>query len=427
MSSEPTAADVAIEVRGLCKSYRVVASPARELARLLFGLRRRGPEFQALRDIDFTVRRGETMGIVGRNGAGKSTLLQVICGTLTPSRGTVRVNGRLAALLELGAGFNPEFTGRENVYLSAAIYGLGRAEIEARMAQILAFAEIGDFIDQPVKTYSSGMFVRLAFAVIAHVDADILIIDEALAVGDVYFTQKCMRFLREFARRGTLLFVSHDTQAVMNLCERAVWLDGGRVRLLGSAREVAQAYVGSFYEERQCVDGAAAKSGPGGDAEPASAIFGDEFGTGRARILSAVLQGEDGAELHLHDRAQWVTLTVVCRAHEPVDDPIIGFYIKDRLGQPVCGYNSIGRLGEWRRLEAEHVCRVRFRFPLPRLATGDYAVTIALAAGTQEHHEQHHWIHDAMTFKARADISQSGVFELASRECELLDDARSEP
>src|SRR5690606_4084636 len=169
-----------------------------------------------------------------------STLLQLLCGTLTPSGGEVIVKGRVAALLELGAGFNPEFTGRDNVYLNASILGLSRGEIDARFDDIAAFADIGEFIDQPVKTYSSGMYVRLAFAVIAHVDADVLIIDEALAVGDALFTQKCMRFLRRFCENGTLLFVSHDSAAVTSLCERAIWLEHGTVRAIGPARDICK-------------------------------------------------------------------------------------------------------------------------------------------------------------------------------------------
>ena len=185
----------------------------------------RGKDFYALRDISFDVSRGETVGIIGRNGSGKSTLLQIIAGTLSPSEGQVSVRGRVAALLELGAGFNPDYTGRENAYLNAQLLGLSKSQVDERFEDIAAFADIGEFIDQPVKVYSSGMYVRLAFAVVAHVDADVLIIDEALAVGDAFFTQKCMRFLRSFMSRGTVLFVSHDTGSVRNLCNRAIWLE----------------------------------------------------------------------------------------------------------------------------------------------------------------------------------------------------------
>jgi lipopolysaccharide transport system ATP-binding protein len=241
--------DVSIRAAGLAKAYRVYPTPMDRLrqaamprlrrlaAPLLRALGRplEAPpyfsEHWALRSLSFEVFRGETVGVIGRNGSGKSTLLQLICGTLTPSQGEVQVNGRVAALLELGSGFNPEYTGRENIFLNASVLGLSRAETEARLADILAFADIGEAVDQPTKTYSSGMAMRLAFAVIAHVDADVLIIDEALAVGDAYFQQKCLRWLRAFQKNGTVLFCSHDTGAVISFCTRAIWLDGGRVRI----------------------------------------------------------------------------------------------------------------------------------------------------------------------------------------------------
>ena len=202
-------------------------------------------------NVSFEVKKGETVGIIGRNGSGKSTLLQMICGTLNPTSGSIQTNGRIAALLELGSGFNPEFTGRENVYMNASVLGLSKEEIDARFDDIAAFADIGDFIEQPVKTYSSGMMVRLAFAVIAHVDADILVIDEALSVGDAFFTQKCMRFLRNFMETGTVLFVSHDTGSIKNLCNYAVWLEKGQVMQEGLPKEVCELYLEAFYEAQQ--------------------------------------------------------------------------------------------------------------------------------------------------------------------------------
>ena len=217
--------ETVIEVQDAGKCYLIYERPQDRLKQMLWcGHRRYYREFRALHEVSFSVRRGETVGVIGRNGSGKSTLLKLLCGTLKPTTGTLSVQGRIAALLELGTGFNPEFTGRENVYLNAAILGLSDAEIEQYLPEILAFADIGEFIDQPVKTYSSGMAVRLAFAVVAHVRADILVIDEALAVGDVFFVQKCMRFLRKFQKQGTLFFVSHDTGAVINLCDRVLWL-----------------------------------------------------------------------------------------------------------------------------------------------------------------------------------------------------------
>jgi lipopolysaccharide transport system ATP-binding protein len=254
MSSEqaletPTPPHLVIEVEDAGKCYHIYDRPQDRLKQMLWrGRRRYYREFWALHNVSFKVQHGETVGVIGRNGSGKSTLLKLLCGTLEPTTGVVTVRGRVAALLELGAGFNPEFTGRENVYLNAAILGLDDGEIERYLPEILEFADIGEFIDQPVKTYSSGMAVRLAFAVAAHVRADILIIDEALAVGDVFFVQKCMRFLRKFQEYGTLFFVSHDTAAVINLCDRVLWLEQGKLREAGSAKEVCEHYLAQLFQ-----------------------------------------------------------------------------------------------------------------------------------------------------------------------------------
>lgn len=223
--------DSAISIKNISKFFEIYEKPSHRLWQMLYhGRKRFYRPFWALQDISFEVKRGECVGIIGRNGAGKSTLLQIITGTLSPSSGTVECNGRVAALLELGSGFNPEFTGQENVYLNASILGLTKEEIDAKYDDIVAFADIGEFINQPVKSYSSGMAVRLAFAVVAHVDADILIVDEALSVGDAFFTQKCMRFLRQFMEKNTVLFVSHDTGAVNSLCNAAIMLENGRIK-----------------------------------------------------------------------------------------------------------------------------------------------------------------------------------------------------
>ncbi len=252
--------DIAIKVDGLSKCYHIYDTPRDRLKQFVMPRLQRlignqpkqyFREFWAIKDVSFEVKKGETVGIIGRNGSGKSTLLQIICGTLSPTGGSVDTRGRIAALLELGSGFNPEFTGRENVYMNASVLGLTNEEIDARFNDIVAFADIGDFIEQPVKTYSSGMMVRLAFAVIAHVDADILVVDEALAVGDAFFTQKCMRFLRGFMKKGTVLFVSHDTASIRNLCNYAVWLEKGQVIQEGAPKEVCELYLEAFYEAQQ--------------------------------------------------------------------------------------------------------------------------------------------------------------------------------
>lgn len=254
MSSE-----IAIRVQNLSKCYQIYDTPRDRLKQFVLPHLRRmmgkSPkqyfgEFWALKDISFEIQKGETVGIIGRNGSGKSTLLQMICGTLNPTSGTIQTNGRIAALLELGSGFNPEFTGRENVYMNAALLGLGQEEIDARFDDIAAFADIGNFIEQPVKTYSSGMFVRLAFAVNIISEPDIMIVDEALAVGDMNFQAKCMTALTRIQESGsTILFVSHDVGAVKNLCSRGVYLEHGMVKALGKAPDVAEQYIRTMREE----------------------------------------------------------------------------------------------------------------------------------------------------------------------------------
>lgn len=237
--------DIAISVQNLTKTYRIFGHPGERVKQAMsLGLRRYHREFTALKDVSFDIRKGETVGIIGRNGSGKSTLLQVICGILKPTTGTVRVNGRVSALLELGAGFNPEFTGRENVYFQGALMGLTKVQMDERFNEIAVFADIGEFIDQPVRTYSSGMFVRLAFAVAVHVEPEILVVDEALGVGDAEFQERSITRMRSLQERGgTILFVSHVTQAVRNFCQRALWLDAGEVRQAGAAADVCQTYL----------------------------------------------------------------------------------------------------------------------------------------------------------------------------------------
>ena len=239
MSSEPT-----IRILGLSKAFPIYRKPHHRLLQMVSRDKQRWyREFQALKNVDLTIARGETVGIVGRNGSGKSTLLQLICGTLMPSAGSLTVNGRIAALLELGAGFNPEFTGRENVFLNGSILGVGHAEMEAKFDGIVAFADIGEFIDQPVKTYSSGMYVRLAFAVAIHVDPEILVIDEALSVGDEAFQRKCFARIDAIRNAGaTVLFVSHAAGTVVDLCDRAILLDQGELIAEGTPKHVVGQY-----------------------------------------------------------------------------------------------------------------------------------------------------------------------------------------
>lgn len=406
-----------ISVRNLSKCFHIYESPLHRLRQFVLPQfdrwlgrdpRAHYREFWALQDVALEIRKGETVGIIGRNGSGKSTLLQIICGTLAPTGGAVEINGRVAALLELGSGFNPEFTGRENVYLNAAVLGLTKAEIDERFADIAAFADIGDFINQPVKTYSSGMYVRLAFAVIAHVRADILVIDEALSVGDVFFVQKCMRFLREFMKHGTILFVSHDTGAVLNLCSRAFWLDQGTMRAGGTPKEVIARYLEKQYEAQQGASQVPVARGENSQVSQAFAFpaEGSSFGKGGALITSVLLVDEHARPLSALVGGEAVTLVVRCETRQPLFSPIVGFRINDRLGQAVFGDNThLAYAGQALSLEAGKPLVARFSFVMPALAPGEYTVTAAIAEGTQQEHVQHHWLHEALSFR----LHPSGV------------------
>jgi lipopolysaccharide transport system ATP-binding protein len=376
-------------------------------------------EFWALRDINFTVASGETLGIIGPNGSGKSTLLQLICGTLWPTTGRTHVRGRVAALLELGSGFNPEFSGRENIYLYGTVLGLTRAQLDDKLDSMLAFADIGNFIDQPVKTYSTGMSMRLAFAVVAHVDADVLVIDEALAVGDAYFQQKCMRWLRNFRERGAILFCSHDIGAVLTLCQQAIWLDHGTMRAIGPAKEVCEAYNAGVYSWSQVPDGRRvqlSRSSAGKAQEPRRSgpmtqiiqVFefnenSASFGTGNATIQGVRLVDADEKELSLLEGGEPVQIIVRAYAETPLESPIIGFYIKDRLGQPLFGDNTYFQYCQTPvRVPAGQTIEARFAFDMPLLQSGNYSVTAAIASGTLESHVQHHWLHDSLIFEVQS-------------------------
>jgi lipopolysaccharide transport system ATP-binding protein len=409
-------------------------------------------DFYALNGVSFTVKKGEAVGIIGRNGSGKSTLLQMIAGTLTPTSGSIKVNGRVAALLELGSGFNPEFNGRENVYLNASVLGLNRDEIDARYNEITAFADIGDFIDQPVKTYSSGMTMRLAFAVIAHVDADILIVDEALAVGDAFFVQKCMRFIRQFQQKGTLLLVTHDTSAVQSLCQNAVWLHHGECRGQGSSKSITESYLEATYAEQQgvkffadneninskpetprqaeyIVDQRAAfinKSNLRNDLE----VFdfnpnSSGFGAGGAIIEKVqLLDANTGNKLSYGVGGEEVILGITVLAKIDIESPIIGFYLKNALGQPLFGDNTYLSYRD-KPISMEKGSRVigNFKFQIPYLPAGNYMFAVACASGTQENHVQHHWLHEALSFCAQSTHSVGGLIGIPMREVSLIKEA----
>ncbi|TKC91789.1 ABC transporter ATP-binding protein [Trinickia terrae] len=350
--------DIAIRVHQLGKRYQIYETPRDRLKQFvlprLYKLAGAKPkhycsDFWALDDVSFEVKKGETVGIIGRNGSGKSTLLQMICGTLSPTHGHVEVNGRVAALLELGAGFNPEFTGRENIFMNGTLLGLSKQEIEARYDDIVAFADVGMFIDQPVKMYSSGMFVRVAFAIAASMDPSILIVDEALAVGDLAFQAKCMVRLRELMDGGTtVLFVSHDMSSVRNICSKVLWLKQGRAVACGDPREVVGAYVSEMnLDINRITAGHSAEDASNHatpevpEAVPHEAVsFLDghtRYGDGRATIVDVIVMNAHGEATELLELHDPYTVRVIVRANADIERPAVGYSLRDFKGNQVVG------------------------------------------------------------------------------------------
>jgi len=417
--------EVVLKVENVGKRYEIYEAPHHRLFQTLWrGRKQFYKEFWALKDVSFEVKKGECLGIIGRNGCGKSTLLQIIAGTLAPTTGSVSVTGKVAALLELGSGFNPEFTGRENVYMNGAIMGLSRAEMDQKFDEIAAFADIGEFIEQPVKIYSSGMMVRLAFAAAVTVDPDILVIDEALAVGDVRFQQKCLRKLKKFQDDGrTVLFVSHDMSAIKLFCNKVLWLERGQENRSGVPDEVARAYL-SFMAYG--LDTETAKSKEGSievsenyasprDIKWESTMKCQSFGEGGATILATALYSkEQGERIAMFAGGEAVCYYVKIKAHQRIESPIIGFILNDDHGVSLLGYNSHNLGMKLSPVDAGETRIFRFEFKFPRLRLGTYLFSPAIAEGTQHSHEQFHWVHDAygVVITSPEEIARMGFYFL---------------
>jgi lipopolysaccharide transport system ATP-binding protein len=365
--------DVAIRAEGLGKCYQIYDRPQDRLKQTLFrGRRQFYREFWALRDITLEVRKGETVGIIGRNGSGKSTLLQLLAGTLSPSSGDVRIDGRVAALLELGAGFNPDFTGRENVFMNGAILGIAHSEMKRRFDAIAHFADIGDFIDQPIKTYSSGMVVRLAFSVSINVDPEILIVDEALAVGDLAFQFKCLDRLEALTKSGTtLLFVSHSMEMVKTFCNHVVYLQAGSIRASGSPEEMAEVYMFDLRAEQQRARG-------NGTAltwkEPLYSSGQAAFGTEDGRIVVAEF-ADGGGQVCTIIAGEQVRIVVDTEYKSTVRNPHLSIVVQDRRMLQIGGqyFALAGTPGA----DGMVCARVQCSFAA-RLAQGRYFITLRL-------------------------------------------------
>jgi lipopolysaccharide transport system ATP-binding protein len=404
---------LALRIEKVSKQYRIYERPGDRLKESLTrGLLRRHKEFWALRDVDFEIESGTTVGIVGPNGCGKSTLLQIISGTLAPTHGDVWHEGRIAALLELGAGFDPEFTGVENVYMNASLLGLSRRETDALFPAIERFAEIGPFLYQPVKTYSSGMYVRLAFAIAASVEPDILIIDEALAVGDAVFQHRCLRRINELHERGaTVLFVSHDAAAVRALCSRAILLKAGSVIADGKPADVLNLYQKIIMERAQAyeAEAGAQSSQPARTSESLAAVsYAYRHGDGSAEIIGAELTDAARARVEIVESGEPLTLRVVTRFNHDVNDPVIGFLIRNSHGIHAYGTNTKEQQIEFGAVRSGEVIEVTFAFGC-WLGVDQYTISLAVHSGDGKAYD---WLDAALFLKVTSMIVVEGIANL---------------
>jgi ABC-type polysaccharide/polyol phosphate transport system ATPase subunit len=408
----------ALRVESISKQYRIYHRPSDRLKESLTrGRWKTHREFWALRDISFTVESGTTTGIIGPNGSGKSTLLQIITGTLEPTHGTVWHEGRIAALLELGAGFNPEFTGIENVFMNAAIIGLSKARTERLLPEIANFAGIGDFIYQPLKTYSSGMYIRLAFATAIATDPQILIIDEALAVGDAVFQHRCMRRIKEMQQNGaTILFVSHDPGAIRALCSRAILLNAGRIEADGAPLAVLNRYQKIImsreaeYEQHStstkshepemltvegCLDG----------SKPQHTF---RHGNGTAEILKVQLLNASRNPVEMVETGEFLILRMYVLFHAKVDDPVCGFLIRNRHGIHLYGTNSEIQQTNLGSVERGEIVEAMFSFNC-WLAPNSYSITVAAHSADAISFD---WLDGALFFQVISLMPMEGVANL---------------
>ena len=405
----------ALRVEGVSKQYRIYARPADRLKETLTrGRWKTHREFWALHDISFEVEQGTTFGIVGPNGSGKSTLLQIVAGTLEPTHGSVHHTGRVAALLELGAGFNPEFTGIENVFMGASLMGFSRAQTEEMLPEIERFAEIGDFIYQPVKTYSSGMYVRLAFATAINSMPQILVVDEALAVGDAVFQHRCMRRLREMQESGmTILFVSHDPSAIRALCSRAVLLHAGRMETIGKPTEVLNQYQKLIMAREEAYE--AGQAAPNEDEDitaaigksaPLSCVY--RHGDGSAEVLSAELFNAGHQPVELVESGEALLLRLRVRFNAEAEDPVCGFVLRNRHGIHLYGTNTEVQQADFGSVQRGQVFEVTFAFDC-WLAPDSYSVTVAVHSSDGVSFD---WCDEVLFFRVMSAVAIEGVANL---------------
>jgi lipopolysaccharide transport system ATP-binding protein len=395
--------EISISLKNVSKCFKRYAQPTDRLKEIMLPGKSRADEFWALKNINLDIFKGETVGIVGRNGSGKSTMLQIIAGTMTQTTGEVQVKGRVSALLELGSGFNPEFTGRQNVFFNGRILGLTQKEIEDKFDEIAAFADIGDFIDQPVKTYSSGMFVRLAFAVAVNVDPEILIVDEALAVGDIVFQHRCMRRMRALMDSGvTTLFVSHDCGAIKTLCNRAVMIHDGEIYTTGLPNPVIIEYLKLVTElELESIEVNTELQPNNQLGEATQRTFGKATrrGSGKALIENIKLLnslGEDAGEVPVFRFNEEVTLLVELKVYERLQSCIVGFFVCDKNGTELIGSNTLEENIPIATMDPGERLEIQFKFNLS-LRPSSYSLTVAGAESYEA--ITFDWIDNAIVFQ----------------------------
>ncbi len=411
MSSE-----FALKLEQVSKSYPCYTTRRELFRHLLFPFRFRNRLFPALQPLSLEIAHGERVGIMGVNGSGKSTLLELIAGTVSPSGGTIHASGRIAPLLELGSWINASDTGRENIYTAGYLRGFDRRRIEEQLPGIIDFAEIGEFIDQPVSTYSTGMVMRLAFASCIYLEAEILLLDEIFAVGDARFAQKCISFLRDRVREKTVLLASHDVNVITMLCTRAILLDHGRLVADGSPRMVTERYLELCYGEKQPLNISEAKAPsmvedfrPGGEIHilPFPSDAGRRFGAGGAELTAVEFTTATGAALSAVRGGEAVRLRIEARALRELEQPAAGFVVRTPDGQYLFGDTApaggIERLSAGARFETE------FCFVLPRLSNGVYSIGAAISTGALESHHIQVWNHDALTFQVNSGYPLQGA------------------
>lgn len=418
-------AEFAIKIENLTKIYHLyTSSKDRILETLNIGHKKYHTDFPALYNVSFDVKKGEVVGIIGTNGAGKSTLLKIITGVLTPTSGTIKIAGKVSALLELGAGFNVECTGLENIYLNGRMMGYKKEEMDIRLQQIIDFADIGDFINQPVKTYSSGMFARLAFAVAINVEPDVLIIDEALSVGDIFFQNKCFKKFDELKQKGvTILFVSHDIGSVRQMCSRVLWLDKGNVRKFGDVTEVCDMYMDEKRKSSEYVAGHVqdtntniiSKKYINSQKEyPSITYVEDRFKNDQVAIRSLFFEDESQKRVNTLyvDKTYKTHILVECL--KDIDSMIIGFVLENNKGLPLFDINNYINQGEVISGKSGEMIEIVYQYRLPRIMNGLYLVGAAVANGTQAKHQMLTWLHGIMELDVINQGYNSSYIEIPS-------------